>query len=344
MKWMKALVKKHPEQGVCIEEVPIPRIKANEVLIKVEKVAICGTDVHIYDWNIWAQKTISLPLIIGHEFVGGIVEMGDLVKQHKVGDRVSAEGHVTCGVCRRCRGGLRHLCTQTLGIGVHLPGCFAEYVVIPAENLWAIPDEIPDGYAAIFDPLGNAAHTALSFDLIGEDVLITGAGPIGTMAVGICKMVGARHVVITDVNDYRLEIARKMGATQAVNIGRTSVEEVMKNLGMIGFDVGLEMSGNPTAIQSMVNNMINGGKIALLGIMDQSIPFDFNQIVFKGITLKGIYGREMFETWYKITNLVRQGLNITPLLTHQFSFDEFESGFEVMRSGQSGKVILSIVN
>ncbi len=339
---MKALVKKFPKMGLWLDEVPVPTIKGNEVLIKVDRAAICGSDVHIYNWNEWAQKTIPIPLVIGHEFVGRIVEKGDLVRRYQVGDRVSAEGHVTCGVCRRCRGGLRHLCTQTQGIGVQLSGAFAEYVVVPVENLWPIPDNVSDEYAAVFDPLGNAVHTALSFDLIGEDVLITGAGPIGAMAVGVCKMVGARHVVITDVNDYRLDIARKMGATRAVNVTGTRIGTVMKDLGMIGFDVGLEMSGNPSALHEMIDNMINGGKIALLGIMDEKPCFDLNQVVFKGLTIKGIYGREMFETWYKMTILVRQGLNIDAVITHSFDFEAFEAAFEVIRSGRSGKVILSV--
>ncbi|NIQ39218.1 MAG: L-threonine 3-dehydrogenase [Proteobacteria bacterium] len=339
---MRALVKKFPRKGLWLDEVSVPTIKGNEVLIKVERAAICGSDVHIYDWNDWAQRSIPVPLVIGHEFVGQISEKGELVTRYTVGDRVSAEGHVTCGVCRRCRGGLRHLCTQTQGIGVQLPGCFAEYVVVPAENLWPVPDGISDDYAAVFDPLGNAVHTALSFDLIGEDVLITGAGPIGAMAVGICKMVGARYVVITDVNDYRLDIARKMGATRAVNVDKTRIQTVMSDLGMIGFDVGLEMSGNPNALGEMIENMINGGKIALLGIMDELFSFDLNQVVFKGLTIKGIFGREMFETWYKMTILVRQGLNIDPVITHSFAMEDFEKAFEVIQGGRSGKVILSI--
>jgi threonine 3-dehydrogenase len=339
---MSALVKKFPKKGLWLDEVSVPTIKGNEVLIKVERAAICGSDVHIYNWNDWAQRTIPVPLVIGHEFVGQIFEKGELVTRYSVGDRVSAEGHVTCGVCRRCRGGLRHLCTQTQGIGVQLPGCFAEYIVVPAENLWPVPDGVSGDYAAVFDPLGNAVHTALSFDLIGEDVLITGAGPIGAMAVGICKMVGARHVVITDVNNYRLDIARKMGATRAVNVNKTRIKTVMRDLGMIGFDVGLEMSGNPTALGEMIENMINGGKIALLGIMDEKFSFDLNQVVFKGLTIKGIFGREMFETWYKMTILVREGLNIDPVITHSFAFEDFENAFKVIQSGRSGKVILSI--
>jgi threonine 3-dehydrogenase len=339
---MKALVKKSPQKGLWLDDVPVPTIKGNEILIKVKRAAICGSDVHIYNWNEWAQKTIPIPLIVGHEFVGHIVEKGDLVRPYSIGDRVSAEGHVTCGACRRCRGGLRHLCTQTEGIGVRLPGCFAEYVVVPAENVWPIPRGVSDEYAAVFDPLGNAVHTALSFDLIGEDVLITGAGPIGVMAGAICRMVGARYVVITDLNNYRLEIARKMGATRAVNITQTRVESVMRELGMIGFDVGLEMSGNPSALNEMIASMINGGKISLLGIMDKTCAFDFNRIVFKGLTIKGIYGREMFETWYKMTNLVGQGLDIDPVITHSFALEEFEAAFDVIRSGQSGKVILSL--
>lgn len=339
---MKALVKKFPRRGLWLDEVPVPSIDGDQVLIRVGRAAICGSDVHIYNWNEWAQRTVPIPLVVGHEFVGHIVEKGDLVRRYNVGDRVSAEGHVTCGVCRPCRGGLRHLCVQAQGIGVQLPGCFAEYVVVPAENLWPIPKSVSDDYAAVFDPLGNAVHTALSFGLIGEDVLITGAGPIGAMAVGICKMVGARYVVITDVNDYRLDIARRMGATRTINVGKTHIKRVMGELGMIGFDVGLEMSGSPSALREMIDNMINGGKIALLGIMNEISPLDFNQLVFKGLTLKGIYGREMFETWYKMTNLVKQGLDISPVITHSFPLKDFEEAFEVIRSGQSGKVLLTL--
>ena len=339
---MRALVKKYDRPGLWLSQVPEPAINGNEVLIRVHKAAICGTDVHIYNWNRWARETITVPLVIGHEFVGRIVAKGELVTRYAVGERVSAEGHVTCGVCRRCRGGLRHLCTQSIGIGVQRSGCFAEYLVVPADNVWPIPETISDDHAAVFDPLGNAVHTALSFDLVGEDVLITGAGPIGAMAAGICRMVGARYIVITDVNDYRLSIAARMGATRIVNVERESIEAVMAELGMVGFDVGLEMSGHSAALGSMVVNMMHGGNIALLGIMEGTPPFNFNQIVFKGLTVKGIYGRRMFETWYKMTQLVKQGLDLDAVITHRFPLEQYEAAFELINSGQSGKVIFDL--
>jgi threonine 3-dehydrogenase len=338
---MKALVKARREVGLWMEDVEKPAIGPNDVLVKIRKTAICGTDVHIYNWDAWSQKTIPVPMITGHEFVGVVAETGSAVKGFKPGDRVSGEGHITCGYCRNCRAGKRHLCRNTVGVGVNRHGCFAEYLAIPADNAFRIPDAIPDEIASIFDPFGNAAHTALSFDLVGEDVLITGAGPIGIMAVAIARRAGARHVVITDVNDYRLELARKMGATLAVNAKSRSLEDVMKELGMTeGFDVGLEMSGNSHAFRSMLGSMNHGGKVAILGIFPDEVAVDWSQVIFKGLQLKGIYGREMYETWYKMTSLVQSGLDVSPVITHRFKVDEFQKGFDVMRSGNSGKVIL----
>lgn len=342
MRKMRALIKKHHAKGFWLDEVQVPIISANEVLIKVEKAAICGTDVHIYEWDEWAQRTIPVPLVIGHEFVGSIVERGDFVTRYQVGDYVSAEGHITCGDCRYCRGGQKHLCPQTKGIGVQLSGCFAEFVKVPAENLWLVSDNIPADFAANLDPLGNAVHTALSFDLFGKDILITGAGPIGAMAAGICKMLNANHIVVTDTNDYRLEIARKMGATCVLNAKTMQIESAMKDFGIIGFDVGLEMSGNPLALKDMISNMSNGGNIALLGIMKTPAMLNFDEIVFKGLTIKGIYGRRIFETWYKMTNLIKKGFDFHPVITHRFGLSEFEEAFDIIRSGQCGKVLLSI--
>jgi threonine 3-dehydrogenase len=314
----------------------------NDVLIRIRKTAICGTDIHIWKWDEWAQKTIPVPMHVGHEYVGEIVEMGQEVRGFSIGDRVSGEGHITCGYCRNCRAGRRHLCRNTTGVGVNRPGSFAEYLVIPAFNAFKIPESISDDLAAIFDPYGNAAHTALSFNLVGEDVLITGAGPIGIMAVAIARHVGARHIVITDVNDYRLDLARKMGATRAVNVATESLRETMDDLGMQeGFDVGLEMSGVPSAFQSLLESMNHGGKVALLGIPPSNTAIDWNQVIFKGLEIKGVYGREMFETWYKMVAMLQSGLNLTPILTHQFPVAEFEKGFAAMLSGQSGKVILN---
>jgi threonine 3-dehydrogenase len=313
----------------------------NDVLIKIKKTAICGTDVHIWNWDEWSQKTIPIPMHVGHEYVGAIVELGSEVQGFKIGDRVSGEGHITCGHCRNCRAGRRHLCRNTLGVGVNRPGAFAEYLVIPAFNAFPIPEGIPDDLAAIFDPFGNAVHTALSFNMVGEDVLITGAGPIGIMAVAIARHVGARHVVITDVNDYRLELARQMGATRAVNVAREDAKQVMKELGMTeGFDVGLEMSGYPQAFRMMLEIMQYGGKVALLGIPPAETAIDWNQVIFKGLEIKGIYGREMFETWYKMVALIQSGLSIAPIITHRHPVAEFAEGFARMISGQSGKVIL----
>lgn len=338
---MKALVKAKAEQGIWLQEVPAPAIGPNDLLIKIRKTAICGTDIHIYNWDEWARRTIPVPMTVGHEFVGVVAEVGSEVEGFKVGERVSGEGHITCGHCRNCRAGRRHLCRNTVGVGVNRPGCFAEYLAIPAMNAFALPDSIPDDIAAFLDPLGNATHTALSFDLVGEDVLITGAGPIGCMAAAIARHVGARHVVITDVNDYRLELARKMGATRAINVGKQKIEDVMRELGMQeGFDVGLEMSGNPQAFRQMLATMTHGGKVALLGLPPAETAIDWNQVIFKGLILKGIYGREMFETWYKMVSMLQSGLDISPVLTHHFPIGEFQKGFEVMRSGQSGKVVL----
>jgi threonine 3-dehydrogenase len=339
---MKALMKKKPEMGIHLEDVPLPQMGTNDLLIKIKKTAICGTDIHIYNWDAWSQKTIPIPMVTGHEFVGTVADIGSSVKGFKVGERVSGEGHLTCGHCRNCRAGKRHLCRNTVGVGVNRQGCFAEYLVIPAENAFRIPDSISDEVAAIFDPYGNAAHTALSFNLVGEDVLITGAGPIGIMAVAICKKAGARHVVITDVNEYRLNLAKKMGATLAIDPRQTSLTDVMKSLSMSeGFDVGLEMSGNAEAFRSMVQAMNHGGSLALLGIFSEPVAIDWSQVIFKGLHLKGIYGREMYETWYKMTSLLQSGLDISPIITHRYSIDDFQKGFEVMRSGQSGKVVLS---
>ncbi|MCH8250350.1 MAG: L-threonine 3-dehydrogenase [Proteobacteria bacterium] len=338
---MKALVKAKAQRGIWMQDIDKPDIGHNDVLIKIKRTAICGTDVHIFKWNDWAQATIPIPLAVGHEFCGEIVEMGVEVRGFKVGDRVSAEGHITCGVCRNCRAGRRHLCMNTVGIGVHRAGAFAEYLSVPAVNVFKLPDMISNDMAAILDPLGNATHTALSFDLVGEDVLITGAGPIGIMAVAIANYAGARHVVITDVNDYRLELARKMGATRTLNVTSESLDDTMHDLGMEeGFDVGMEMSGNPQAFRDMLRTMHHGGKIALLGILPNDTAIDWNEVIFKGLELKGIYGREMFETWYKMSSMLQSGLNIEPVITHHFPADEYLPAFELMESGQSGKVIL----
>ncbi len=339
---MKALSKLHPEKGIWMVDVPKPELGHNDLLIKIKKTAICGTDMHIYNWDELSQNTIPVPMVVGHEYVGEVVAMGQEVRGFAIGDRVSGEGHITCGHCRNCRGGRTHLCRNTIGVGVNREGSFAEYLVIPAFNAFKIPDDISDDLASIFDPFGNAVHTALSFDLVGEDVLITGAGPIGIMAAAVCKHVGARHVVITDVNEYRLELARKMGATRAVNVMNEKLEDVMAELGMTeGFDVGLEMSGVSSAFNSMLSTMNHGGKIAMLGIPPSSMGIDWNQVIFKGLVIKGIYGREMFETWYKMASLLQSGLDISPIITHRFPIDEFQKGFDAMGSGQSGKVILS---
>ncbi|MGI9201391.1 MAG: L-threonine 3-dehydrogenase [Woeseiaceae bacterium] len=339
---MKALVKANAERGIWMQDVEAPSVGHNDVLIRVKRSAICGTDIHIYQWDDWASSTIKVPTTIGHEFCGEIVEIGSEVNGFSVGDRVSAEGHITCGVCRNCRAGRRHLCMNTLGVGVNRNGAFAEFVAVPAFNVFKLPDSITDDMAAILDPLGNATHTALSFDLVGEDVLITGAGPIGVMAVAIARYAGARHVVITDINDYRLDLARKMGATRTLNVSNESIDDTMQDLGMEeGFDVGMEMSGNPSAFRDMLRTMHHGGKIALLGIPPDSMSIDWTKIIFKGLELKGIYGREMFETWYKMASMLQSGLNIDPVITHHFPADEFQAGFDLMESGQSGKIILN---
>ena len=338
---MKALCKLRAETGLTLTDVAEPEIGHNDVLIKIRKTAICGTDIHIWNWDDWARKTIPVPMHVGHEYVGTVVAVGSEVQGFKIGDRVSGEGHITCGHCRNCRAGRRHLCRNTFGVGVNRPGAFAEYLALPAFNAFPIPDSIPDDLAAIFDPFGNAVHTALSFNMVGEDVLITGAGPIGIMAVAVARHVGARHVVITDVNDYRLDLAKKMGATRAVNVLREDPRQIMHDLGMTeGFDVGLEMSGNPKAFQTMLEIMQHGGKVALLGIPPADTAIDWNHVIFKGLEIKGIYGREMFETWYKMVALIQSGLDITPVITHHFPISDFEQGFEAMLSGQSGKVIL----
>ncbi|MFH0921359.1 MAG: L-threonine 3-dehydrogenase [Fibrobacterota bacterium] len=338
---MKALVKKKAAPGLWLEEVPVPDVGINDVLIKIHKTAICGTDVHIYNWDAWSQKTIPVPMVIGHEFVGVVEETGSNVYDFKKGDVISGEGHVVCGHCRNCLAGRRHLCMNTRGVGVNRTGAHAEYLCIPQTNVWYCDPKIPMDILAVFDPLGNATHTALSFDLLGEDVLITGAGPIGIMAVAIARHAGARYVVITDVNPYRLELAKRMGATRTVNVASEKLEDVAKELGLKeGFDVGLEMSGNEAAFKSMVANMCHGGKIALLGIQGPQSLIDWNTVVFNGLTLKGIYGREMYETWYKMTAMLQSGLDISPVITHRFRYPLFEEGFNVMRSGKSGKVIL----
>lgn len=338
---MRALAKLEPAVGLSMTDVPRPVIGHNDVLIKIRKTAICGTDVHIWKWDEWARKTIPVPMHVGHEYVGEIVELGQEVSGFKIGDRVSGEGHITCGFCRNCRAGRRHLCRNTKGVGVDRPGAFAEYLAIPAFNAFKIPDDVSDELAAIFDPFGNATHTALAFNLVGEDVLITGAGPIGAMAAAIARHVGARNVVITDVNDYRLALAREMGATRTINVSRENLPDVMKELGMTeGFDVGLEMSGVPSAFTSMLEQMNHGGKIAMLGIPPSGFGVDWTQIIFKGLEIKGIYGREMFETWYKMVAMLQSGLDLSPMITHRFAAQDYRQGFDAVLSGQSGKVIL----
>ncbi|WP_432464698.1 L-threonine 3-dehydrogenase [Agarivorans sp. QJM3NY_33] len=338
---MKALAKLKAEPGIWMTQVEMPELGHNDLLIKINKTAICGTDVHIYNWDEWSQKTIPVPMVIGHEYAGEVVDIGQEVRGFSVGDRVSGEGHITCGHCRNCRGGRTHLCRNTVGVGVNRTGCFSQYLVIPAVNAFKLPDEISDDLAAIFDPFGNAVHSALSFDLVGEDVLITGAGPIGVMAAAICRHVGARHVVVTDVNDYRLDLAKKMGATRVVNVAKQALSDTMSELKMTeGFDVGLEMSGVPTAFCSMLELMNHGGKVAMLGIPPSDMSIDWSQVIFKGLVIKGIYGREMFETWYKMASLVQSGLDLSPIITHHYHVDDFQQGFDAMRSGQSGKVVL----
>lgn len=338
---MKALAKLKPEPGIWMTDVPVPEIGHNDVLIKIHRTAICGTDMHIHQWDEWSQKTVPVPMVTGHEYAGEVVAIGQEVTGYQIGDRVSGEGHVTCGHCRNCRAGRTHLCRNSVGVGVNRPGAFAEYMTLPAFNLFKLPDEIPFELAAIFDPFGNAVHTALSFDVVGEDVLITGAGPIGIMAAAVVRHIGARHVVITDVNDYRLALAREMGATRTVNVSRERLQDVMADLNMSeGFDVVLEMSGVPSAVTEMLDVINHGGKIAMLGIPPNEMAIDWTKVIFKGLTIKGIYGREMFETWYKMASLIQSGLDLSPIITHRFKIDDFEQGFEVMGSGQSGKVVL----
>lgn len=339
---MKAIVKKFATPGLWMEDVPVPKCGDNDVLIKVRKNAICGTDLNIYKWEAWAQKNVPVPLTIGHEFVGEIAELGSNVKNFNVGMRVTAEGHITCGTCISCRKELKHLCLNTIGLGYHCDGAFAEYVRVPAENIFPLPPSIPDDIAAIFDPYGNTVHTALTFPLTGEDVLITGAGPIGVMAAAIAKKSGARKIVVTDLNDYRLNLAKKMGATHTVNVGNSKLEETMKQAGIdTGFTVGLEMSGSPRAFNSMIENMQHGGNIALLGILPPGTTIDWDLVIFPMLTIKGIYGRKIFTTWYQMQHLLESGLDLQPIITHQFPIDDFEKGFEIMKSGQCGKVILN---
>jgi threonine 3-dehydrogenase len=339
---MKALVKRKSERGLWLEDVPEPEIGLNDVLIRIDRTGICGTDVHIYKWDDWAKKTIPVPLVVGHEFVGEIVAIGSNVKDFAPGQVVSGEGHVVCGRCRNCLAGRRHLCADTKGVGVNRPGAFAEYLALPMTNVWVHNPGIDRDVASIFDPFGNAVHTALSFPVLGEDVLITGAGPIGIMAAAVVRHAGARYVVITDVNEHRLELARRMGVTQAVNPSKRSLKEVQQELGMHeGFDVGLEMSGNSSAFRDMLRNMSHGAKIAMLGIPEKEMAIDWNTVVFSMLTIKGIYGREMYETWYKMTVMLQSGLDISPVITHRFHYTEFQKGFDAMLSGQSGKVILN---
>jgi threonine 3-dehydrogenase len=338
---MKALVKKSRSVGIWMEDVPVPTIKDNEVLIKIRKTSICGTDVHIYKWDDWSQKRVPVPLVIGHEFSGVIAEVGKNVQGLKPGDRVSGEGHITCGQCRGCREGKQQLCSRVQGVGYDCTGCFAEYFALPAINVFPLPDDVSDDLASILDPFGNATHTALSCELVGEDVLITGAGPIGIMAAAIAKKAGARYVVITDINEYRLDLARKMGVTRAVNVAKEDLKQVMHELGIDeGFTVGLEMSGAPAGFNTMLDVMQPGGEIALLGILPPGTAIDWNKVIFKMLVLKGIYGREIFSTWYKMCHMLQSGLNIDSIITHHFPIDDFQKGFDVMLSGQAGKVIL----
>ena len=338
---MKALVKKSPEVGIWMEDVSIPECGTNDVRIKITHTAICGSDLHIYKWDEWAQRTVPTPLVTGHEFCGIVEEIGPGVTHYKPGDRVSGEGHITCGYCRNCRAGKRHLCHKTVGVGIQRDGAFAEYLVIPESNVWPIHEDIPSEIAAFLDPFGNAVHTALSYEMVGEDVLITGAGPIGIMAVAVCKFVGARNVVITDVNDYRLELARKLGATKAINVSQENIKDSYSDLNMTnGFDVGLEVSGNPSAFKDMLAHMYNGGRVALLGLLPESTQINWDEIIFKGLHVKGIYGRKMYETWYKMTQMLRSGLDISEVLTHRYPVDQFQNAFDVISSGQCGKVVL----
>lgn len=338
---MKAIVKKQAGRGLWMDEVAMPQVGVNDVLIKIKKTAICGTDLHIYLWDEWAQETINAPMVIGHEYVGVVVALGAGVQRVKVGDRVTGEGHIACGVCRNCRRGKEHVCESSVGVGVNRDGAFAEYLSLPAKNVVKLDGGISDDMAAIMDPFGNATHTALSFPLIGEDVLITGAGLIGNMATAVCRYAGARNIIVSDLSDYRLDIARRMGAKVTVNPSKgETVEEAVKKVGIKGFDIGLEMSGSPKAFQTMIDNMYNGSKVALLGILPDSTSVNWNEIIFKALTLKGIYGREMWETWYQMEQMLKGGIDLSPIITHRFSADDFQKGFDVMEGGECGKVIL----
>lgn len=338
---MRSLVKNQNAEGIWMADVPPPDVGPNDVLIRIKNTAICGTDLHIYNWDEWAQKTIPVPMTVGHEYMGEIVQLGRYVKGLKIGDRVSGEGHITCGICRNCRAGTKHFCRNTSGVGVNRAGAFAELLSIPAENVFKIPDDIPDELGALLDPLGNAVHTTLAHDIVGEDVLITGAGPIGAMAAAVARFVGARNVVITDVNEYRLDLAMKLGATRAVNVQSEDLRDVMSDLNIVeGFDVGLEMSGVPAAFSGMLDVMNHGGKIALLGLLPENAGINWEHVIFKGLNIKGIYGRRMFETWYKMTALIQGGLNVMPIITHRMPADDYLKGFETLKSGQSGKIIL----
>lgn len=338
---MRALVKVKPEKGIWMREIDIPTPGHNDVLIKVSKTAICGTDLHIYKWDEWAQKTIKTPMTIGHEYVGHVAAVGSEVKNVKEGDRVTGEGHIACGHCRNCRRGRQHICEKTVGIGVNINGAFADYVVVPSNNVMKISSNIPDEVVAIMDPFGNATHTALSFPLIGEDVLVTGAGLIGSMCVAVAKFAGARYVVATETNDFRANLALKMGATRVVNPLKENLTDVVKELGMIGFDIGLECSGSTAAFNQMLEHMYNSGKISLLGILPSNTTVDWNKVIFKGLTLKGIYGREMFETWYQMEQMLMSGLDISPIITHRMMIEDYQKGFDIMEEGNCGKVILS---
>ena len=339
---MKALVKREAGVGLWLEDVPVPEVGINDVLIKVKRTAICGTDMHIYNWDKWAEKTIPVPMVVGHEFVGEIVEVGSNVIDFRAGQIVSGEGHVVCGRCRNCMAGRRHLCARTSGIGVDRPGAFAEYLVLPMSNVWEHRPGIDLDVASLFDPLGNAVHTALQFDLLGEDVLITGAGPIGAMAAAVCRHAGARHVVITDVNPSRLELAKSLGATHTVDVTQQTLAQVQQSLGMSeGFDVGLEMSGNPSAFKDLLANMCHGGKVAILGIPGEELAIDWNTVIFNMLTLKGIYGREMYETWYKMSVMIESGLDISQVITHRLHYTDFQKGFDAMNAGEASKVILN---
>ena len=338
---MKALVKHSPKEGIWMEDVPDPKCGPGEVRIRITHTAICGTDKHIFEWDEWAQNNLKLPLIVGHEFCGIIDEVGPHVTHYKVGDRVSGEGHITCGNCRNCRAGKKHLCPETIGVGVHRDGAFAEYLVIPESNVWPLHEDIPSEIAAFFDPLGNAVHTALAFNITGEDILICGAGPIGMMAAAICKFSGSRNIVVTDINDYRLNLAKDLGASRTVNPRKEDIGTVFEELGIShGFDVGLEMSGNPEAFNQMISLMYNGGNIALLGLLPNSTKVDWNKVIFKGLNIKGIYGREMYDTWYKMTQMIRSGLSVSKVLTHHFKINDFQKAFKVIESGNCGKVVL----